>query len=70
MLLAIQVYLLCQIANGGGGGGGGAVILSGSGSPSGSVVSTSSPQFYMDTTNDALYINTGAIGSTGWLQLI
>lgn len=67
-LLAIQVYLLCQIASGGGSFG--VAILTGAGDPNGSAASTGSPQFYMGTSPAALYINTGAIGSTAWQQLI
>ena len=64
----ILIVLLLQLTSGGGVGG--SSILSGSGSPNGSVASTASPQLYFDTSGMALWINTGAIGTNVWTQLI
>lgn len=67
MQLPVLIFLASQIAGGGTGGSGN---LEGSGDPNGSVASTASPQFYWDTSGSNLYINSGAIGSTTWTQLV
>jgi len=65
--LAVLIYLATQISGGGGSGGS---IIDGSGDPNGSVASTATPQFYYDTAGPGLYINSGAVGTTAWTQLI
>lgn len=62
-LLAMMVYLDCQIANNGGGGGS-CVNLSGAGSPVGVVTPAFTGQDYKDTTSGLIYRSSGTTSSS------
>lgn len=67
---AQALVLLNAIAENGGGGGGGGGALSVTGDPNGVLVGDNN-QFAWDATNDVLWVNEGADGSTGpWHQIV